>query len=341
LDPLSHTFQDIDHEDQATSDTNQFFTAISSDEWEKFMSELGAPPVLPTLETSELVKGSAAKIQRFYEGRKTCDCCTNWVEKPPAQVPDEAREKYDGVAIRMYYGKDHTKETFGGLKRISPSNLIVQSPVILKAIEPILKKVGRVITGESFVVFSPPFSDLFFAHAGIAEALGNSEKGSEENTHLTVMKEIADELLRETTSAVTELHAKRSITWSYLWTLFPKDIIIVSKVDGQDCLFEVTGFNNAGFVTCRSVSFDGSNYGFRTYTFTQTQFWGARAIHELVFYPISFHKTREELETKVLQRSRAALTYQNIVHAQYDKLLARKVQVCRLAMQRTFTLINC
>ncbi|KAF2131248.1 hypothetical protein P153DRAFT_286100, partial [Dothidotthia symphoricarpi CBS 119687] len=130
-------------------------------EWNRMLNEICVAPVLPSLESKDDQKGNNATIQKFYEGRPTCKCCINWVEKQPEQVPEEAQEKYDGVAIRVYHGKDHSKETLGGLKTISPLWLLIQSPIILKALEPIFQKIGRVGTAKGSVMVNAPFSDLF------------------------------------------------------------------------------------------------------------------------------------------------------------------------------------
>jgi hypothetical protein len=322
LDTNGHQLHDMETAPALVHQTDLTFEQSTNSfvEWDKMMNELCAPPVLPLIECNDERKGNKATIQKFYEGRPTCKCCINWVEKQPEKVPDEAQEKYDGVAIRIYHGKDHTKVTLGGLKTVSPLWLVIQSPVILKALEPIFKKIGRVGTAKGSVHMGAPFVDLFFAYSGILEAYGECEQDSEEKQHLRVLKEVTDELLRETTGEVTDLHAKKLITYQYLWTLFPKGIVVVSKKDGQDCLFEVTSYDTGNStVNCRLVGFDGSNYGVREQSFQEFRFWGARAICELSVYPLSFHKNREDLERNTIQRSRKVLRYQEMVHAEYGQ----------------------
>jgi hypothetical protein len=290
------------------------------DEWDRMINEICAAPVLPSLESNDNCKGSTATIQKFYEGRSTCKCCINWVEKQPEKVPDEAKEKYNGVAIRIYHGKDHSKETLGGLKTISPLWLVIQSPVILEALEPIFKKIGRAGTAKGSVQVNAPFVDLFFAYSGILEAYSECEQDSEEKQHLGVLKEMTDELLREMTSEVTDLQAKKLITYQYLWTLFPKGIVVVSKQGDHECLFEVASYDTTtATANCRYVAFDGSNYGISERSFTESAFLGARAICELSVYPLSFHKNREELERNTVLRSRKVLRYQRMVHAEYSQ----------------------
>jgi hypothetical protein len=62
--------------------------------------------------------------------------------KKPQQVPDEAQEKYDGVAIQVYHAQDHTKKTVGSLPTVTPGWVVFQSPVILQVLGSLFKKTG-------------------------------------------------------------------------------------------------------------------------------------------------------------------------------------------------------
>lgn len=135
-----------------------------------------------------------------------------------------------------------------------------------------------------------------------------------------MLKEVADELLREMTAEVTDLHEKKLITIQYLWTLFPKGIMVVSRSSNHESLLEVLSFErDTATALCRYVDFDGSNYGTKHLQITQPSFWGTRPISELSVYPLSFHKNREQLEKDVLVRSRKVLGYQKMMHAEYGQ----------------------
>jgi hypothetical protein len=326
------TFQHVplDTVNQHTLDYGPHFSSKQHD-WmtEAFIQSLDdvmTAPMLPVLEHPEERKGNTATIQKFYEGRPTCKCCTNWVEKEPTKVPEEAKEKYDGVAIRLYHGKDHNKQTLGGLKATSPTTISIQSPIILETLEPMFKKIGKLDTMKGSVTLIPPFSELFFSHAGIMDAYSKCEPGSDEEQHIRVLKEVIDEVLQETTTAVSDLHAKSLIMHQFLWTLFPKGIIVVTVLFGQECLFEVISYDLAtNRVYCRDVAFDGVNYGLRAQSFLLPTFAGAKSIRELVVFPLSFHESREDLEKNVIQRGRKVLRYQAMTHLEYVSR-ARRMQ---------------
>ncbi|KAL1591718.1 hypothetical protein SLS60_011717 [Paraconiothyrium brasiliense] len=177
------------------------FVEMYLQEWNHSFNDVLVTPMLPALEHLKEHKGNAAAIQKFYEGRPTCKCCINWVEKEPTKVPEEAKEKYDGVAIRMYHGKDHNKQTLGGLKDTSPTSIVIQSPIILDTLEPMFKRIGRLDPMKGSVMVLPPFQELFFAHADIMDAYSKCQSDTHEEKHLGVLKEVIDDVLRETTTA--------------------------------------------------------------------------------------------------------------------------------------------
>lgn len=60
-----------------------------------YNSGISTLPQVPIVEMENPVFGVNPLLQTFYEGPKKCDCCANWVEKPPTQMPENAKERYD------------------------------------------------------------------------------------------------------------------------------------------------------------------------------------------------------------------------------------------------------
>jgi len=53
-------------------------------------------PRIPGLERKERIVGGDALIQTFYEGPQKCDCCINWVEREPKEVPEVVKDSRAG-----------------------------------------------------------------------------------------------------------------------------------------------------------------------------------------------------------------------------------------------------
>ncbi|KAL8880745.1 MAG: hypothetical protein Q9198_001908 [Flavoplaca austrocitrina] len=189
-------------------------------------------PEAPQVEVEEKDRGSDALVQTFYEGPPKCKCCTNWIEKPPPQIPEATQDRYDQAAIRIYKKKGGTK-TYGSIMGQRIEEIEIQSPVIIKAIQPLLTEVGMPVHSERRgLLMSSPFKELYFAHSKILNLVQQHEPGSLERTHLDVFAQTLDELFVDVSKEVTDLNAEKRTSFQYLWTLFPKDMIVYSREHG-------------------------------------------------------------------------------------------------------------
>lgn len=73
-------------------------------------------PEVPNINVEEKDRGSGALVQTFYEGPPKCKCCTNWIERPPVQIPEAIQGRYDQAAIRVYKkrGSRADEKIYGG-----------------------------------------------------------------------------------------------------------------------------------------------------------------------------------------------------------------------------------
>lgn len=289
-------------------------------------------PDLPLLGEHGSEIGQAAAIQKFYQGIPTCKCCTNWVERRPTQVPKEMQQKYDGVAIQVYHTEDHSKKTIGSLSTVAPGFIIIQSPIILPFLEPLLKELGAADAVQGKLSLLTPFPELFFTYGDIRKAVDGSQENSKEETHLKVLKEVTDELILETTNDVRTLWSRGLITWQYLWTLFKKGNVVVAKRDGQECLYLVVRYDfSSTTVTCRYVGFDSTNYGFKEKSFPMPYFPGVKHIRDLTVYPVWLHRNLQDLKKRVTERSSRVLNYQGTSYAEYGVPTSEPMDVQKAA----------
>ncbi|KAH6883168.1 P-loop containing nucleoside triphosphate hydrolase protein [Alternaria rosae] len=267
--------------------------------------------------------GEHATLQRFYEGPKTCKCCPNWVERKPEAVPADAQEKYDGVAIRVYMGKDHQKDTLGGLKTTTAQFIVIQSPIIRKHIGPILAEAGMLGEGKAKITIYNPFKVLFFTSGTLRKLYLSFPQMSQESFHFKILLDLFDEFFRESVPKIFDLHEKQMIDCAYLWTIFPKGIVIYSKTEGEDALYELLEIRLSPDPTillleCRVVNFDGTNFGWEERTLRQPVFHGTHRITELTAYPLAFHHDSSAIERRLIARGKAFLAYQGMAHREYS-----------------------
>ncbi|KAH8759354.1 hypothetical protein F5883DRAFT_717316 [Diaporthe sp. PMI_573] len=280
-------------------------------------------PPLPAVNAVDTVIGERATVKRFYEGPPTCKCCTNWVERPPNQMPEEAKEKYDGAAIRIYKGKDDVEETHGGLKELKVQFIIIQSPIIRKEISPILEKAGLIgvpVGDDKELKIKAPFKELFFTHPQLVELCHSQESASLEQQHLQLLVDVMEDLFHRTTARVSELHAKGLMEFEHAWTMFPCGIIVCSRRGGLDQLFQVEEARMGSSdcrIECRYVRFDGQRFG---------------KAKDLEVYPISFHADAKRLEARLVERGSRLLEFNKMSYVQHHG----PAKICRHGLRSVF-----
>lgn len=280
-------------------------------------------PPLPAVNAAHTVIGERPTVQKFYEGPNTCHCCTNWVERPPNQMPEEAKEKYDGAAIRIYTGKDHGEATHGGLKELKVQFIKIQSPIIRKEISPILEKSGVIgvpVGEDKELKIEAPFKELFFNHSQLVELCSSHEAGSLEQQHLQLLTQVMEDLFHRTTVRVSELHEKGLMEFEHAWTLFPHGIIVCSKIGGLDALFQVEDARidrKSCRIECHHIRFDGRRFGKAKTVLSIRKFQKTKRVRDLKVYPISFHADAKGLETRLVERGSRLLEFNKMSYVHH------------------------
>ena len=302
----------------------QFLPQFSSNFGFNYDLQAITVPVVPQVaELEHRFLNQDTLVKTFYEGPKKSkdpeDKTINWVEKEPAQVPEAVEDRYNQAAIRVYKKKDRSAEkTFGGVTAMRVEFIKIQSVLLIAAIESILVDVGLRPADNSTVTIDRPFKELYFAYPSISALAQRQHPHTDLGNHLNVLLKVMDELLSEMSQAISRLQTRKEISHEYLWTLFPKDIIVYSRVDDQDRLYQVTGISRySELVACQFVRFDGTTFGMSRTTLYISHFTGARPISELSVYPIGFHPDAN-LERRLAERGRQVLDYQDVCYREYS-----------------------
>ena len=283
-------------------------------------------PMVPTMVAadedvlaSELINKS---VQTFYEGpwKDKNQQFINWVEKQPMQVPKIAQARYNKAIVRIYKVKDYSIEnTIGGLTPMKLSSITVSSPSIVAAIEPILAEAAFRPADKETMRFYHPFKELYFAYTRILEVADEQNPRTEAGAQMAVFVQVLKDLLGERFAKVATLQSMNQISYEYVWTIFPKDIIVYSRVDDFDRLFQVVDSNWSDSywqINCRFVQFNGVKFGMLSHSFHLFPFKGARIISDLHVYPIGFIPD-PTLEQKLLERGCEILNYQDTEYREY------------------------
>lgn len=286
-------------------------------------------PVVPQLsDKNEKRVGYDPTMFTFYEGPKKCDCCTNWVEKKPTQMPEVAKDKYDRAAILVFKGKNHksAKATVGGLVALEDSFVEIQSEIIARLIRPALAKLGCLAPKSKNIQVKSPFRELFHSYPEIVKLRDGYGIRTEQYAHLNILVDLMDELFVDFSGEIRELHAKKMISCQHLWTIFPKGMIVYARHDSHDRLFQVENVEAERYykseevafwrIRCRYVQFDGVRFGWTEQKFFVDGFDGVRHISSLPVYPLGFN-TDKGLEQRIRAQGRKMLEHQGLSHHEY------------------------
>jgi hypothetical protein len=313
------------------ADDGTWFPGVSPDAFDWYNSGFLTLPYIPEVQSQNQTLGINPHIQTFFEGPKKCDCCPNWIEKAPTELPEVAKERYDQASVRVYKKKDHESgsSTLGGLVSLKDETVEIQSRIIIDLIRPILADVGRLVPEKNKIKFESPFRDLYFAHSKIVQLLHKYRTESNERQHLEVLVKVMDGLFSKMSSEVKGFLERKTISFKYVWTLFPKNIIVYHRDGNTDRLYQVVNLEYQPppidkmkipaywQVNCRYFIFDGKNFGTCEETWRISEFDNVRSISSLTTYPVGYHSDAK-LEQKLAERAKRILDFQDMSYCEYD-----------------------
>jgi hypothetical protein len=294
---------------------------------------------IPHIHHADPDVGAVPTVQTFYEGPPKCDCCSNWIEKAPVQLPEAAKERYDEASIRVFKTKDHDSHLarVGGLVAVKDDTIELQGKVLVNFLRPILADVGFIPPLKTKITFKAPFRELYFAYRRIVQAATTLDETSDVSRHVAMLVTTIEEVFADTVKQVTDLFSRQSITFEYLWTLFPMHAKVYFKERGGESADEVTRTEyikswltprerakigrehkpDMFKIECRSFMFDGTNFGVREDSIVIQKFKGVRRITSLDVYPLDYHSNPNMAHDCYL-RGRRILDMQDMVYCSYN-----------------------
>jgi hypothetical protein len=294
---------------------------------------------IPQIHHTDHEIGAVPMVQTFYEGPPKCDCCSNWIEKAPVQLPEAAKERYDEASVRVFRTKDHESHSarIGGLVAVKSETIELQGKVLVNFLRPILAEVGFVAPLKTKITFKTPFRELYFAHSKILQAVTHLDRDSDVSRHVEVLVAAIEEIFADPVKQVKDLLSRHTITFELLWTLFPTHKLVCSKNDGDQRAYEVVETEyidtkltwreraknerkknpDAFRVDYQSFMFDGTNFGPRKGCVEMAKFKGARNIASLDFCPLEYHSSPYTTREYLL-RGQKILDMQDMIYCSYN-----------------------
>ncbi|KAF5643327.1 AAA family ATPase [Fusarium sp. NRRL 25303] len=271
--------------------------------------------------------GADTVIQTLYEGKHSDPGRNNWdwQDYPPKQMPTAIAKARDRVAIKVYKIKDIQKGAISNRYPLKYHQVDIQNPLLVSAIEPILKKENLHLDVHDIAVFKEPFRPLWFCQDEIRDLYRNTKKEYPLKGYLQLLLRVFDEIFRDLKIKRRNLLDKDLIDFRTAWTLFPRDSTAYSYGMNSEFIAKVDGTEydtNEGVMqlvlTAKVMAFNGEEFIWRKKSLAINEFAGNKPIRELRHYPFEMHPEKDAIEQRLVSRGRKVLDLQGLTYCSYN-----------------------
>ncbi|KAF4494600.1 ATP-dependent zinc metalloprotease FTSH 11, chloroplastic mitochondrial [Fusarium agapanthi] len=271
--------------------------------------------------------GADTTIQTLYEGKHSDPVRNNWDWQnfPPKQVSKAIAKARDRVAIKVYKIKDIQKGAISNRYPLKYHQVDIQNPLLVSAIEPILKKENLHLDVHDTAVFKEPFRPLWFCQDEIRDLYRNTKQDDPLKGYLQLLLRVLDEMFRDLKIKRRNLLDKDLIDFRTAWTLFPRDSTAYSYGMNSEFIAKVDGTEydtNEGVMqlvlTAKVMAFNGEEFIWRKKSLTINEFAGNKPIRDLRHYPFEMHPEKDAIEQRLVSRGRKVLDLQGLAYCSYN-----------------------
>ncbi|KAF5562936.1 TOB3 (member of AAA-ATPase family) [Fusarium napiforme] len=272
--------------------------------------------------------GADTFIYTLYEGKRSDPTRNNWDWQtfPPKQVSTALTKTRDCAAIKVYKIKDMQKGAISGRYPLKYHQVDVQNPLLVSAIEPILKKEENLhLDICDAAMFKEPFRPLWFCQDEIRVLYRNTKQGDPLKGYLQLLLRVLDEIFRDLKIKRRNLVDKGLIDFRTAWTLFPKDSTVysygmnsefIAKVDGTE--YDTNDGVKQLVLSVKVMAFNGEEFVWRKSSLTINEFAGNKPIRDLRHYPFEMHPEKDAIEQRLLSRGHKVLDLQGLAYCSYN-----------------------
>ena len=279
-----------------------------------------AAPVDPTF-------GCDAALKTFYEGKNSNANYYDWVDSPPKRVSKKTARANDRVAVKVYKIKDLEKAVVGGAFALKFHMIEIQSPILVAALQDIMKKEDVHLEPTEVATFKQPFRPLWFRYDDICSLYRRTTE-VQLKSHISVLMKLLSELFGGVKTHLQNLQASRLINFKYAWMYFPKDSLVYSpdkdcericKVIDTEIIIDQRSRKHL-IIKAEELAFDGETFAWRDTLLDIPAFEGNRPITELDHYPLSFAEGSDAIKARLSARGKKVLQYQGLTYCEYEGL---------------------
>lgn len=268
------------------------------------------PQAIVRSESSKAVNttphGSISTAKNLYWWKSDSDKDWAWVGKYPEDAPgaaeNEETAKY-ALIIRNRKSRD-------GRKKFKADSIIIQSPWLKKALDRYVLMDYPGITCElSRLEFESPFKPFVHRWAELLKFTKRMDIDQTTKEHITLLHDILKREIGDYIKAFEDYFVQQVITFDHLWMLYQPGGLVVSDNGDQQAAFELqsseyTDYGRVLRLKCECVDWSGKYFGRRNVNIDLDVFDGTKKIELLSAFPLRFHKSKNLITTKLIERGR-------------------------------------
>lgn len=232
----------------------------------------------------------------------------------------DTSEKYHEWALILRRRVDKEGESISTV-------LEIRSALIRSAIRTVLADYPHVNLVGCPIKFQKPYSELFHYRQELRAFAGAPERSAAESKHLKLLLDFMTDNLGVTEKTYNNLVPNGMISFSFLWTIFrPDDVVILQRDLFKQCYVVVSGEEKMKDgevyfqILAWSWDYNGTKFGPTLKKLRIKEFSGVRQISQLEVYPIRLLETkaRDSLLSAYVARGYKWRSIVDNSHRQYN-----------------------
>ena len=263
----------------------------------------------------DLGPGMMTEVSELYRENSDCD----WDEWAPDNVGRDRTPEWDKYAIIVYSQKKARKSA------LVLHSIKIQSPLLRTVLDTVFEGYEGITTKLKELKHYEPFHEFYYRWHLFEKAFVE-EQDETTRLHLRLLYPVISKEIRPHIEAMEDYTKNNVITFEYLWAIFPPGMIVYSKVDDRNRLFEVTksrylkDFQGNPYLSieCRYIDCDGAKFGYVKDSLSVGVFSGVKKITELAVIPSHLCPDGEALLDRLHHRGEKFERHLGCKHVNYS-----------------------
>ena len=261
--------------------------------------------------TDSILEAKEGKVRSSSSSAGGLDCAVRnlyqdkaglWTEKIPYHASTSAEnETTTGYALIV-----RNRQALDSRKKFEIESLVVQSPLLKRALNTIFKDYPGIVTDVDRLEFSSPFQPFVHRWHEFEQATVK-ETHLETKHHLALLWNVLEAELKDLLQKIKDHERHGVIDFATVWTLFEPNALILTDSDGTERLYRcVKGSSDTVKydIEAQYVDWDGDRFGTVISPLTIKSFRGTKKLTSLSAMPLSRHPKRFEIEKRLLARGK-------------------------------------